>query len=94
MAEDEERARKYWENISRIDREEELEWCVKNVWLTYQLLAARAEDGSAERREFDRLQDHYMAIERNLMDLSREEEDRILEEYPKLVERLERENGL
>ncbi|WP_041561859.1 hypothetical protein [Nocardiopsis alba] len=94
MAEDEERTRKYRENLARMRREEKLERCARSVWLTYQLLAARAEDGSDERREFDRLQDHYMAIERNLMDLSREEEDRILEEYPKLVERLEREYGL
>ncbi|MEU3024333.1 hypothetical protein ABZ644_16740 [Nocardiopsis alba] len=94
MAEDEERARKYWENISRIERKERLMGAIESVWLAYQLLEARAEPGSDEREEFGALRKYYMDVKKRVHLLSEDEKDRILEEYPKIADRLDWEYGL
>lgn len=94
MTSDEERARKYWDHIADIKRMEELEDRVKSVWHTYKLLAHLAEDGSPEEEEFERLERYYSDMKRDVFGFDREEQDRILEEYPKLVSRLNQEHDL
>jgi hypothetical protein len=90
-----------WEEIreqrarfAEIQRRESLESVVKNVWLTYQLLRHRAEKGTPEYQEFDQQRRYYVQVGKRLGSLTREEQDRILEEYPRLVARLEKEHGL
>ncbi|NKY99950.1 hypothetical protein [Nocardiopsis alborubida] len=79
---------------AEIKRRERLEGAAKSVWLTYQLLRHRAERGSTEYEEFDQKRRHYVEVEKRVGSLTREEQDRILEEYPQLVARLEEEHGL
>ncbi|MET9798114.1 hypothetical protein [Nocardiopsis alba] len=94
MAEDEERTRKYWENIARIEREEKLDRGIESVWHAYKYLAHVSDRESLEGKEFMRLRDYYRDLRWRKYSLSREEEDRLIEECPKIVERLEREYGL
>ncbi|MEU2943440.1 hypothetical protein [Nocardiopsis alba] len=94
MTEDEERSRKYWENIARIEREEKLERRIESVWHAYKYLAHVSDRESSEGKEFARLRDYYRDLRWRKYSLSREEEDRLIEECPKIVERLEREHGL
>jgi hypothetical protein len=45
-------------------------------------------------QEFDQRRRYYVQVGKRLGPLTREEQDRILEEYPRLVARLEEEHGL
>ena len=93
-AEEQERDRKQRDYIAKIKRRERLNGCVESVWLKYQLLAHLAEEGSTEQQEFERLRRHYVEVQKRIGSLSQEEQDQILEEYPKLAARLTTEHNL
>jgi hypothetical protein len=92
--EEREEIREQRARFAEIQRRESVESAVKNVWLTYRLLRHRAEKGTPEYQEFDQRRRYYVQVGKRLGSLTREEQDRILEEYPRLVARLEEEHRL
>lgn len=87
-------AKAHRSRYAEIKRRERLDGAVKNVLLTYQLLAHRAGEGTEAQKEFDRKWKEYAQVKKKVASLSRKEQDLILEEYPRLVARLEEEHGL
>ncbi|GAA1456197.1 hypothetical protein NE857_06760 [Nocardiopsis exhalans] len=81
-------------HIASIEKREQLDGCIESVWLKYQLLAHLAKPGSAEQQDFERLRSKYVEVQKRIGSLSPEEQDQILEEYPKLAARLQREYNL
>ncbi|MEU1898832.1 hypothetical protein ABZ512_10655 [Nocardiopsis dassonvillei] len=90
-----------WEEIkahrsryAEIKRRERLGGAVENVMSVYQYLHHLADEGSDEARKYDRLFNFYMDVEKSLWKMTREEQDEILEEYPRLVAALKEEHGI
>ena len=90
--EEQERDRAQRAHIATIKRRERLDGCIESVWLKYQLLAHFAQEGSAEQREFERLRRHHADVQKRIDELSTEEQEQILAEYPKLAARLRAEH--
>lgn len=88
------RDRKYWAHVARVQRRERLDGCVTGVRLIYQSLRHRAERGSEQWQEFDRLWRYHSEVEKTVSLLSPAEQDQILEEYPKLAAQIRAEYGL
>lgn len=59
----------------------------------YQSLRYRAERGSQEWSEFDELWRHHSEVEKTVFLLPVAEQERILEEYPKLAHQLKAKYG-
>ncbi|MEU3016609.1 MULTISPECIES: hypothetical protein [unclassified Nocardiopsis] len=88
------RDRKYREHVARVQRRDRLDSCVTEVRLIYQGLRHRAQRGSLEWGEFDRLWRYHGEVEKTVSRFTAAEQDQILEEYPRLAARLRAEYRL
>ena len=85
---------KYQAHVARVQRRDRLDGCVTTMRLIYQSLRHRAERDSEAWIEFDRLWRYHSEVEKTVSQLSPEQQDQILEEYPKLAARIRAEYGM
>ena len=88
------RERKYQEHVARVQRRDRLDGCVADVRRIYQALRHRAERGSAQWQEFDRLWRYHGEVEKTVSQLSTAEQDQILQDYPRLAAQLRAQHGM
>lgn len=89
-----ENAKAHRSRYAEVKRREQLRGWVGRVQRLYSRLSQMAEEGSPEQEHFERQWDYYLQVGKSLGSLTREEQDRVLEEYPRLVAQLEAEHGL